>query len=72
MQSPEVQLVDPPKPQHDNPYDSPEYAAFVESMAKHCHCEPAGSRPCDGVLAGGLCDGMDWTERHRDYDDDHE
>ena len=35
-------------------YESDEYAAFVESMIPYCHC--ARNRPCDGVLAGGLCD----------------
>jgi len=34
-----------------------EYEAFVRSMIEHCHCEPADLRPCDGVLAGGVCDG---------------
>lgn len=43
-----------------DPFDSPEYAAFVESMAPHCHCASI-LRPCAGVLAGGICDGM--TER---------
>lgn len=33
-----------------------EYDAFVQSMAKHCQCLPLEHRPCDGVLAGGLCD----------------
>ena len=28
-------------------------AAFMEEMAKHCRCT---SGPCDGVLAGGMCD----------------
>lgn len=34
--------------------DDPQYQAWVESMAKHCRC--SNDRPCDGVLAGGLCD----------------
>jgi hypothetical protein len=33
----------------------PEYQKFVESMVPHCHCAER-HRPCDGVLAGGLCD----------------
>lgn len=41
------------KPEPD-PFDSPEYQAFVESMAKHCRCSHGG--PCAGVLAGGPCD----------------
>ena len=31
------------------------YEKFVESMVPHCRCD-AEYRPCDGVLAGGLCD----------------
>lgn len=42
----------------EDPYDTPEYQAFVEDMAKHCHCLPLDRRPCDGVLAGGPCDGF--------------
>jgi hypothetical protein len=42
----------------EDPYDTPEYAAFVAEMAKHCRCLPLERRPCDGVLAGGMCDGM--------------
>lgn len=72
VQSGEVRLVDPPKPQPEHPYDTPEYAAFVESMVKHCRCEPFSARPCDGVLAGGLCDGMDWRERDRGYEPDED
>ena len=40
----------------EDPYESEEYLAFVESMTKLCQCEPPHSCPCDGVLAGGLCD----------------
>ena len=36
-------------------FNSEEYEKFVLSMIPYCHCE--GERPCDGVLAGGLCDG---------------
>ena len=36
--------------------DSPEYQAWVESMAHHCRC--SHDRPCAGVLAGGLCDDL--------------
>lgn len=41
----------------ENPYESVEYERFVQYMANHCHCEPPDRRPCDGVLAGGVCDG---------------
>lgn len=51
-----------------NPYATPEYTRFVECMADKCECEPSSVRPCDGVLAGGLCDGIDWSEGR--YDDD--
>lgn len=61
----EVALMTPAPPKDEDPYQSEEYQKFVESMAQYCHCEPIGNRPCDGVLAGGLCDGMDWR---RDYD----
>lgn len=30
---------------------------FIESMVPHCHCDEH-LRPCDGVLAGGMCDDM--------------
>jgi hypothetical protein len=38
-------------------FNSEEYAKFVESMVPHCHCR-SQDRPCDGVLAGGLCDNI--------------
>lgn len=34
------------------------YQAFVDECAKHCVCERPHPCPCDGVLAGGLCDEM--------------
>ncbi len=34
-----------------------EYEKFVESMVQHCRCT-GQPRPCDGVLAGGLCDNI--------------
>jgi hypothetical protein len=46
----------------EDPYDTPEYQAFVEEMAKHCRCLPLERRPCDGVLAGGPCDGFGHDE----------
>lgn len=52
-----------------DPYDTDDYTKFVEAMAKLCRCEPSSCRPCDGVLAGGLCDRMDWRERDRDDED---
>lgn len=55
VQSGAVKLVDPTKEKYENPFDTPEYQAFVEEMAKTCKCCPE-FRPCDGCLAGGLCD----------------
>lgn len=37
--------------------NSVEYRRFIESMVEFCHCVPLERRPCDGVLAGGVCDG---------------
>ena len=56
-----------------DPYESEQYAKFVESMASSCRCTPDFHRPCDGVLAGGLCDNIHWEdESHYDYEDDEE
>lgn len=44
-----------PKPDHDE--ESEEYHKFVESRVPHCHCRER-DRPCDGVLAGGMCDNI--------------
>lgn len=44
------------RPEED-PFQSEEYQKFVESMVPHCHCAER-YRPCDGVLAGGVCDGI--------------
>lgn len=52
--------LDSRTPMNDQPTDiteDEEYAKFVESMVPHCHCAPE-YRPCDGVLAGGLCDNV--------------
>ena len=48
--------------------ESEEYQRFVESMVPYCHCK-AGNCPCDGVLAGGLCDGITDDERDSIFDD---
>lgn len=39
-----------------DPYQSAEYQKFVEESAKECRCRAPYNCPCDGVLAGGLCD----------------
>lgn len=48
-----------------DPYQTMEYQRFVESMVPHCRCRSQDC-PCDGVLAGGLCDDIqdesDWLQ----------
>ena len=39
---------------YDNANDDPSYQDLVVELAKECRCP--GDRPCDGLLAGGLCD----------------
>jgi hypothetical protein len=52
-----------------------EYQCFIESMAQYCHCQSPHDRPCDCVLAGGLCDArgcepdftlddLEWSEEY--------
>ena len=51
-------------------HNDPSYQRFVEDMARECHCRE-DDRPCDGLLAGGLCDShgkspgedCDWRDR---------
>lgn len=43
-----------PPPDPGEEFDA-EYEKFVQSMLPYCHCEEH-YRPCDGVLAGGICD----------------
>jgi len=67
----EVAMMTPAPPKDEDPYQSEEYQRFVESMAEHCHCTPGHHRPCDGVLAGGICDDMQWENDDRgDQDED--
>jgi hypothetical protein len=54
-----------------NPYETEEYQKFVESMAAHCHCEPLSLRPCEGVLAGGLCDDAKESPRSEEQEDEN-
>lgn len=49
-----------------DPTEDEDYAKFVESMVPYCHCT-GQARPCDGVLAGGVCD-----EIHDDRDEEEE
>lgn len=40
-----------------DPYDTPEYHAFVEASAKDCrNCPSCSECPCPACLAGGVCD----------------
>ncbi len=43
--------------------DPPGYAAFVEKLAIECSCVGI-DRPCDGLLAGGLCDNLNLSEHN--------
>jgi hypothetical protein len=43
---------------HGNITDDLGYQAFVLEMTLRCHCTPESDRPCDGLLAGGLCDDL--------------
>lgn len=58
---------------NEDPHSTPEYAAFVAESCKHCHCRE-DIRPCDSVLAGGICDGVTEEEPERDgvYEDQDE
>lgn len=64
----DVALMNTP-PKEEDPYESEEYQRFVESMVPHCHCAER-HRPCDGVLAGGLCDNMQDDPDRNDEEDD--
>lgn len=41
--------------------DSPEYQEFIESLIDKCTCYP--DKPCDGLLAGGFCDDIQYDDR---------
>lgn len=46
----------------------------IEEMMKHCRCCPCcRNPPCDGVMAGGLCDefGCEDDEYRDDREEDH-
>lgn len=53
------------------PYQTAEYQKFVDSMVPHCHCKES-NRPCDGVLAGGPCDGVEEEPNDDDSDEQEE
>lgn len=54
-----------------------QYELWVENLAKHCTCTGI-DRPCDGLMAGGLCDDphldreIDDVEYERPHDDEDE
>ena len=49
-------LPNPPgEPREQDYRESDEYLKFVEDSVKLCSCDPS-LKPCDGVLAHGLCD----------------
>jgi hypothetical protein len=54
---------------YDNVTDDPSYQELVAELAKECTCTPVGNRPCDGLLAGGLCDDLHMDGRKDDLDD---
>ncbi len=43
-----------------DPTQDPQYQLWVESMARLCRC--SRDQPCDGLLAGGLCDNLQERE----------
>ena len=49
--------------------DDEHYEKFVQSMVPHCRCAER-HRPCDGVLACGICDDMQDDESNRWEEDD--
>lgn len=55
----------------EDPSEDPNYQAWLEELAKQCRCNPGSLRPCDGLMAGGMCDGLDLTEDREgdDYDE---
>lgn len=48
--------------QLESPFDDPAHQKLVQEMATQCKCTPHSSRPCDGLLAGGMCDDLHLDE----------
>lgn len=48
--------------------ESPEYQKHLEEMAKLCHCR-SSECPCDGILAGGMCDNIQDNPRDSEADE---
>jgi len=51
----------------EDPYFCEEYARFVDSMVRFCKCAER-HRPCDGVLAGGMCDRIKDDRDEEEYE----
>jgi hypothetical protein len=60
-----TQIFSDPRGEPKDILETEDYQKFVDSMVPFCHCTDH-NRPCDGVLAGGLCDNV------QDTDDDYE
>lgn len=50
-------------------FNSESYQKFIDSMVSYCRCR-AQDRPCDGVLAGGICDNIQDDPDGEEYDYD--
>lgn len=51
--------------------DGTDESAFVEAMARYCDCcRDCAMTPCEGVLAGGMCDGICRCDTEDDNSDD--
>lgn len=48
-----------------------DYQRFVESCVPFCHC-CSENRPCDGVLAGGMCDDIQDEDREERLEDEYD
>ena len=44
---------------------------LYEELASQCTCTPLSNRPCEGLLAGGLCDNLQMG-RGSELDDEDE
>ena len=49
--------------------DDADYQTWIESLVKYCRCQN-GDVPCDGLLAGGICDEMPAYDNDYYEDDD--
>jgi len=65
-------LFDKAQRAYDNQHDDPSYQKLVAELAEKCTCTPTSDRPCDGLLAGGLCDDLHMDGKSDDLDDDED